>query len=95
MSTHLWVSRSGLRSPHHCLIPTQLVIYIVSVFVRTPILSLPSSMSNFVPSPTDATSIATIRTLAADVVGKANSGHPGQFRCQDVNWKCPDVSGPL
>ncbi|KAI0282562.1 transketolase [Russula aff. rugulosa BPL654] len=34
-------------------------------------------MSNFVPSPTDARSIATIRTLAADVVGKANSGHPG------------------
>ncbi|KAH0830494.1 transketolase [Lanmaoa asiatica] len=26
---------------------------------------------------TDATCIATIRTLAADVVGKANSGHPG------------------
>ena len=37
-------------------------------------------MSNFVPSPSDATSIATIRTLAADVVGKANSGHPGQSR---------------
>ncbi|KAH9171510.1 transketolase [Lactarius sanguifluus] len=34
-------------------------------------------MSNFVPSPADTTSIATIRTLAADVVGKANSGHPG------------------
>ncbi|KAI0287907.1 transketolase [Russula brevipes] len=34
-------------------------------------------MTSFVPSPTDATSIATIRTLAADVVGKANSGHPG------------------
>ena len=34
-------------------------------------------MSNFVASPADATSIATIRTLAADVVGKANSGHPG------------------
>lgn len=29
-------------------------------------------------SPTDATGIATIRTLAADVVGKANSGHPGE-----------------
>ncbi|KAN0075212.1 Transketolase, thiamine diphosphate binding domain containing protein [Tylopilus felleus] len=28
-------------------------------------------------SPTDATCIATIRTLAADVVAKANSGHPG------------------
>ncbi|KAI0253965.1 transketolase, partial [Lactifluus subvellereus] len=34
-------------------------------------------MSKFAPLPTDATSIATIRTLAADVVGKANSGHPG------------------
>lgn len=29
-------------------------------------------------SPTDATCIATIRTLAADVVAKANSGHPGE-----------------
>lgn len=27
---------------------------------------------------TDATAIATIRTLAADVVAKANSGHPGE-----------------
>ncbi|KAF8270348.1 transketolase [Lactarius quietus] len=35
------------------------------------------AMSNFAPSPVDATSIATIRTLAADVVAKANSGHPG------------------
>ncbi|KIJ69499.1 hypothetical protein HYDPIDRAFT_79640 [Hydnomerulius pinastri MD-312] len=34
-------------------------------------------MSKFTPEPTDASSIATIRTLAADVVGKANSGHPG------------------
>ena len=33
----------------------------------------------FTPSPADAASIATIRTLAADVVGKANSGHPGQY----------------
>ncbi|KIM60631.1 hypothetical protein SCLCIDRAFT_1216686 [Scleroderma citrinum Foug A] len=31
----------------------------------------------FTPEPTDAACIATIRTLAADVVGKANSGHPG------------------
>ncbi|KAH7915989.1 Transketolase, thiamine diphosphate binding domain-containing protein [Hygrophoropsis aurantiaca] len=34
-------------------------------------------MSTFTPEPTDDVSIATIRTLAADVVGKANSGHPG------------------
>ncbi|ETW85539.1 hypothetical protein HETIRDRAFT_379532 [Heterobasidion irregulare TC 32-1] len=34
-------------------------------------------MSKFTPQSSDATSIATIRTLAADVVGKANSGHPG------------------
>ncbi|KAJ8481659.1 hypothetical protein ONZ45_g15233 [Pleurotus djamor] len=32
---------------------------------------------SFVPSSSDDASIATIRTLAADVVGKANSGHPG------------------
>ncbi|KAJ7470555.1 transketolase [Mycena latifolia] len=32
---------------------------------------------SFVPQPTDATAIATIRTLAADVVAKSNSGHPG------------------
>ncbi|KAI0262899.1 transketolase [Gloeopeniophorella convolvens] len=32
---------------------------------------------SFAPSPSDATSIAAIRALAADVVGKANSGHPG------------------
>ncbi|OCH95652.1 transketolase [Obba rivulosa] len=34
-------------------------------------------MSKFVPQPADDVCIATIRTLAADVVGKANSGHPG------------------
>ncbi|KIP06009.1 hypothetical protein PHLGIDRAFT_19553 [Phlebiopsis gigantea 11061_1 CR5-6] len=34
-------------------------------------------MSGFVPQPADDVAIATIRTLAADVVGKANSGHPG------------------
>ncbi|EMD38633.1 hypothetical protein CERSUDRAFT_113807 [Gelatoporia subvermispora B] len=34
-------------------------------------------MSKFVHHPTDEVSVATIRTLAADVVGKANSGHPG------------------
>ncbi|GLB35310.1 putative transketolase, thiamine diphosphate binding domain [Lyophyllum shimeji] len=34
-------------------------------------------MSAFVPHQSDDVAIATIRTLAADVVGKANSGHPG------------------
>ncbi|KAL6309105.1 transketolase [Sparassis latifolia] len=34
-------------------------------------------MSSFIAQPTDDACIATIRTLAADVVGKANSGHPG------------------
>lgn len=36
-------------------------------------------MSSFAQHPADAASIATIRTLAADVVGKANSGHPGML----------------
>ncbi|GJE97081.1 transketolase [Phanerochaete sordida] len=34
-------------------------------------------MSGFAPQPVDDVAVATIRTLAADVVGKANSGHPG------------------
>lgn len=34
-------------------------------------------MSNFKPSSIDELSVATIRCLAADVVAKANSGHPG------------------
>ncbi|KAI1790799.1 transketolase [Ganoderma leucocontextum] len=34
-------------------------------------------MSQFAPQPNDEIAIATIRALAADVVGKANSGHPG------------------
>ena len=34
-------------------------------------------MSKFAPQSADEISIATIRALAADVVGKANSGHPG------------------
>ncbi|EPQ58746.1 hypothetical protein GLOTRDRAFT_36496 [Gloeophyllum trabeum ATCC 11539] len=34
-------------------------------------------MSKFTPEPTDELCINTIRALAADVVGKANSGHPG------------------
>ncbi|KAJ6546477.1 transketolase [Mycena vulgaris] len=32
---------------------------------------------SFVPQSSDAAAIATIRTLAADVVAKSNSGHPG------------------
>ena len=34
-------------------------------------------MSAFTAQSADDISIATIRALAADVVGKANSGHPG------------------
>ncbi|KAI0340634.1 transketolase [Trametopsis cervina] len=34
-------------------------------------------MSGFAPESFDTASIATIRTLAADVVAKSNSGHPG------------------
>ncbi|PPR08031.1 hypothetical protein CVT24_010872 [Panaeolus cyanescens] len=34
-------------------------------------------MSAFVPNNSDDIAIATIRTLAVDAVGKANSGHPG------------------
>ncbi|KAJ3513224.1 hypothetical protein NLJ89_g3064 [Agrocybe chaxingu] len=34
-------------------------------------------MSSFAAHPADDVSIATIRTLAVDTVGKANSGHPG------------------
>ncbi|KAJ3525218.1 hypothetical protein NM688_g8436 [Phlebia brevispora] len=34
-------------------------------------------MAAFAPNPADDIAVATIRTLAADVVGKANSGHPG------------------
>ncbi|KAG5353344.1 Transketolase [Termitomyces sp. T112] len=34
-------------------------------------------MSSFTLNPADDLAIATIRTLAVDVVGKANSGHPG------------------
>lgn len=38
-------------------------------------------MSGFAPQSSDAAAVATIRTLAADVVGKANSGHPGAYAC--------------
>ncbi|KAI5828061.1 Transketolase, thiamine diphosphate binding domain-containing protein [Schizophyllum commune] len=34
-------------------------------------------MAGFAPNPADNIAVATIRTLAADVVAKANSGHPG------------------
>lgn len=34
-------------------------------------------MSQFTAHSADTAAIATIRALAADVVGKANSGHPG------------------
>jgi transketolase len=34
-------------------------------------------MSSFTQQPADDVAVATIRTLAADVVAKANSGHPG------------------
>lgn len=34
-------------------------------------------MSSFIANPADDVAIATIRTLAVDVVAKANSGHPG------------------
>ncbi|RDB24152.1 Transketolase 1 [Hypsizygus marmoreus] len=34
-------------------------------------------MSSFTPNQADDIAIATIRTLSVDVVGKANSGHPG------------------
>lgn len=37
-------------------------------------------MSKFIADPADDVAIATIRTLAVDVVGKANSGHPGMHR---------------
>lgn len=45
---------------------------------RSLILSLtPTTMSSFAPHQSDDVAIATIRTLAVDIVGKANSGHPG------------------
>lgn len=34
-------------------------------------------MAAFSKDPLDTLSIDTIRVLAADIVGKANSGHPG------------------
>lgn len=58
-------------------------------------------MSGFAPQPVDDVAVATIRTLAADVVGKANSGHPGArdvyFREGTVyspQSRCPHGHGP-
>jgi transketolase len=54
--------------------------YNLSLYCTIPDSSPPlpaPTMSKFTSSPADAVSINTIRTLAADVVGKANSGHPG------------------
>lgn len=36
-------------------------------------------MSKFTAHSADDVAVATIRALAADVVGKANSGHPGVY----------------
>jgi hypothetical protein len=38
-------------------------------------------MSGYKHTPADDLAIATIRTLAVDAVGKANSGHPGWVPC--------------
>jgi hypothetical protein len=43
--------------------------------------SLLNFMSSFISNTADDVAIATIRTLAVDVVGKANSGHPGLSYC--------------
>jgi len=52
---------------------------------------------------TDELAINTIRTLAADVVNKANSGHPGMFTLVSVVcisskmlgfYRCTDGYGP-
>lgn len=60
-------------------------------------------MSQFAPQPSDEIAIATIRALSADVVGKANSGHPGTSpipkqivqTIQLVSaFRCPYGSGP-
>lgn len=52
-------------------------------------------------TPTDATCVATIRVLAADIVGKANSGHPGKPRpsrpvlhTDDPPTRCTHGHGP-
>ncbi len=43
---------------------------------------------SFVPNQFDDISIATIRALAADVVAKANSGHPGMFSSLSRPSRC-------
>ncbi len=47
-------------------------------------------MSKFAPQSADDISIATIRALAADVVAKANSGHPGAHPRLGNRIKCAD-----
>lgn len=45
------------------------------------ILNSSNIMSGYNHTPADDLAIATIRTLAVDTVGKANSGHPGANTC--------------
>jgi hypothetical protein len=55
----------------------------------TPKCLLSSSLSPTMPFQkvdTDELSINTIRTLAADVVNKANSGHPGNYNYKPPQW---------
>jgi len=67
-------------------------VYLPSLLVL--VLQRPArTMSSFAPLSVDDLAVNTIRTLAADVVGKANSGHPvskpRQFRCLTP---CPHLS---
>ena len=50
--------------------------YLRSPPILTDLQKTLRTMSSFSPLPTDDLGINTIRVLAADVVGKANSGHP-------------------
>jgi transketolase len=50
-------------------------------------------MASFEPNQFDDVSIATIRTLAADVVGKAKSGHPGKLL--SINLACRTIMATL
>jgi hypothetical protein len=75
---------SPITGHHHCSL-------------STPLFSHPfftTSMSSFIAKPSDNVAIATIRTLAVDVVGKANSGHPGSsFAYLRVFLAFPDANG--
>ena len=58
-------------------------------------------MSKFTSNTSDDVAIATIRTLAVDVVGKANSGHPGlstifiiQILIKLYEFRCTSGYGP-